>query len=407
MSIILLIENQKDFENWMKDQPQDARETVAVWAALVVFPFATYSGYNIRHTVKIDDIFKTLTLLTARAILTSGVKVNMPASDIVIGDSVVHALEVAARTAADVVMMSNSYPQDSAGNAACNAARVAANAVRSVNNTVNVVQVVNSATVTAGNYAEEIAEDNARAAGNDIDAGALGKAAKAAASMDVYSDIFMRVEIKNLPQTAVWQERSRPEWRTRLIRGLGLLNKGLEWSFWREWYQGFLDGKPMDWELQRRVAMISDPIWEAGPEAVAEEIERIRAAYDVEKALRQLQEERVAFEKVRLGIGGNNPPDSIEDVRAIEREITIIWNSVEELTEEVKSESPNKGRVLAALDWVQRGLAAILKWCGRKGDLTVDTLIKWGIPAGGGYLTFNPDKIGALIEAVQAWLPFL
>lgn len=47
--------------------------------------------------------------------------------------------------------------------------------------------------------------------------------------------------------------------------------------FWREWYQGFLDGKPLDWELQRRVALIDDAIWKAGPEAVAKEIERIQA----------------------------------------------------------------------------------------------------------------------------------
>lgn len=54
-------------------------------------------------------------------------------------------------------------------------------------------------------------------------------------------------------------------------------------SFWRDWYQGFLDGKPLDWELQRRVALIDDAIWEAGPEAVANEIERIQAEMLVEK----------------------------------------------------------------------------------------------------------------------------
>ncbi|WP_139837758.1 hypothetical protein [Roseovarius litorisediminis] len=56
---------------------------------------------------------------------------------------------------------------------------------------------------------------------------------------------------------------------------------------------------------------------------------------------------------------------------------------------------------------IESGLAACLKWCARKGDLVVDTLIKWGIPAvGGGYLALNPDKVSALIEAVEAWLPF-
>ncbi|WP_259974748.1 hypothetical protein [Leisingera aquaemixtae] len=54
-------------------------------------------------------------------------------------------------------------------------------------------------------------------------------------------------------------------------------------SFWREWYQGFLEGRPLDWELQRRVALIDDKIWDAGPEAVAPEIERIKAEMLSEK----------------------------------------------------------------------------------------------------------------------------
>ncbi|MFV1602200.1 MULTISPECIES: hypothetical protein [unclassified Phaeobacter] len=55
--------------------------------------------------------------------------------------------------------------------------------------------------------------------------------------------------------------------------------KHSHWLFWRDWYQGFLDGKPLDWELQRRVALIDDTFWDAGPEAVAAEIERIRAEF--------------------------------------------------------------------------------------------------------------------------------
>lgn len=51
------------------------------------------------------------------------------------------------------------------------------------------------------------------------------------------------------------------------------------YSFWREWYQGFLDGKPLDWELQRRVALIPDDDWEKGPEHIAEKIQEIKAEY--------------------------------------------------------------------------------------------------------------------------------
>lgn len=55
------------------------------------------------------------------------------------------------------------------------------------------------------------------------------------------------------------------------------------WSFWREWYQGFLNGKPMDWELQRRVALIPDEDWEKGPEHIARVIEDIRRDFEAER----------------------------------------------------------------------------------------------------------------------------
>ncbi|AUR04379.1 hypothetical protein PhaeoP72_02421 [Phaeobacter inhibens] len=55
-----------------------------------------------------------------------------------------------------------------------------------------------------------------------------------------------------------------------------------KWQFWRQWYQGVLAGKPLDWELQKRIALIDDEVWNT-PEAVADEIERIEAEFLAEK----------------------------------------------------------------------------------------------------------------------------
>jgi len=66
------------------------------------------------------------------------------------------------------------------------------------------------------------------------------------------------------------------------------------WSFWRDWYQGFLDGEPLDWELQRRVALIPDADWEQGPGHIAGKIEEIRAEFEVEQAATTAKSE---FEK--------------------------------------------------------------------------------------------------------------
>lgn len=48
------------------------------------------------------------------------------------------------------------------------------------------------------------------------------------------------------------------------------------WGFWLRWYEKMSkETKPISWELQRDVALISDKIWKAGAEAVASEISRL------------------------------------------------------------------------------------------------------------------------------------
>ena len=83
--------------------------------------------------------------------------------------------------------------------------------------------------------------------------------------------IFNRPLYRSLPT----RKTGEPRGPVALLNFLAELDN--EWDFWREWYQGFLDGKPLDWELQWRVALIEDAIWERGPEAVAAAIDGIKA----------------------------------------------------------------------------------------------------------------------------------
>ena len=96
------------------------------------------------------------------------------------------------------------------------------------------------------------------------------------------------------------------------------------WAFWREWYQGFLDGKPLDWELQKEIALIPDADWDKGPERIAELIEEIRARFELRKRIAELELEIDTSGKVRLGIGGNNPPEPIEAESAMPKELIFV-----------------------------------------------------------------------------------
>jgi len=179
---------------------------------------------------------------------------------------------------------------------------------------------------------------------------------------------------------------------------------GKNGSFWREWYQSLLDGDPLDWRLQRRVALIDDAIWKAGTEAVAAEIEKIRIIFDLEKRIADLETDLRRATSDRHGIGGNNPPEMLDDA-PIAKELVIVWQPLKDLSKEISNGYPDSSRLQILIERLGSALKTGFAWCQKKGDLIVDTAIKWAVPAGGtGYFTLHPEKLEAVIEAAKRLL---
>ncbi|MEM1053846.1 MAG: hypothetical protein AAGI28_17315 [Pseudomonadota bacterium] len=201
----------------------------------------------------------------------------------------------------------------------------------------------------------------------------------------------------------------REKHSTRFQKLFGFLfdDEREEWRYWRQWYESHLLGDIADVELERRIANIREETWNLGANAVASEIERIQSRREVEVAHAELKASLNARTSTRHGIGGNDPPESIED-KSLSGAIKLIWEAEEELSTALEAEHPERERIEAIVAKLNSGLASFLKWCASKGDLAVDKLIKWGIPAtGAGYAVKYPEKIEALIEAIERWLPFL
>lgn len=186
---------------------------------------------------------------------------------------------------------------------------------------------------------------------------------------------------------------------------------GTPWAFWAEWYERMLHGKPMDWELQRRVAMIEDSIWTEGPDAVSKEIAEIQARWEVEKALSDIKGSLTVRTSARHGIGGNNPPESIEDER-LSGPISWIWEATEELSTALEEERPARERIEAILGKLKAGLTDLLKWSALTVKLAVGTVVvisakKFTTAVVDAYIVKHPEKIEALIKAIEEWLPLL
>lgn len=63
-------------------------------------------------------------------------------------------------------------------------------------------------------------------------------------------------------------------------------------DFWTRWWDGLVTGKPLDWALQEKVALIPDAIWQQGATAVA------RAIRDIEEAMTPPEPSDTDMEKV-------------------------------------------------------------------------------------------------------------
>ena len=140
---------------------------------------------------------------------------------------------------------------------------------------------------------------------------------------------------------------------------------------------------------------------------MAAEIKKIEAEFELRQRIADVESDQATMEERRLGIGGNNPPEEIDDPETA-AQVVVLWDSIAGLKEEVDADEPDAERVAELIERLGGALKAIIAWCGRKGDLMVDTTIKWGIPAvGGGYFLVNPAKAEAVLKAAQQWLPFL
>ena len=225
------------------------------------------------------------------------------------------------------------------------------------------------------------------------------------------SDTIMATQFEGIASVydrPLWPEPASniTEWNEQLVAFF--LARKSEFGFWHAWYQGFLDGKPLDWDLQRRVALIPDDDWAKGPEHIAKCIAEIRARFVLEQRIAALEEELRATAVSRHGMGGNFPPEPVDEAMPVAKELLIIWEPLQEIKQELAAEEPDTGRIRKALELLAVALKSGVVWCAKKADLAVDSAIKWAIPAGGtGYLALHPDKLVAVIEAGKTFLATL
>jgi hypothetical protein len=266
------ISTRKEFEEWLKTQPREVCVAIAYRAAMRVLPLAALVP---------DDrtIWTNLALAAFRASLTSGVAAVGPTPE-------VNSAADAARAAADAAgaAAADDAAADAAADAAYAAARAAAGAARAA---------AGAAARAAARAAADAAADAAYAAARAAAGAAARAAARAAADAAAdaayaAADAAIFADSKLAPETLPVSVIPVPAELTAAIAKMAegrtdFLASGGPWTFWTEWHARAMAGDPLPWDLQEKIALIPNDIWEAGPEAVAVEIERIEAEFLIKR----------------------------------------------------------------------------------------------------------------------------
>ncbi|MGJ8618407.1 MAG: hypothetical protein ACSHWS_16310 [Sulfitobacter sp.] len=123
-----------------------------------------------------------------------------------------------------------------------------------------------------------------------------------------------------------------------------LQNEGANWQFWQDWYQGFLDGTPLNWNLQRDVALIPDEDWRKGPEHIAKVIHGIRVPYRLREEIVELEHQLANVSPGHGQMGHNRPPEPIEDAQLTQIP-EIIWADIGAIERELVTPKPDPERL--------------------------------------------------------------
>jgi|GEM_PF-5054927 len=77
----------------------------------------------------------------------------------------------------------------------------------------------------------------------------------------------------------IWFDEPNKPKSKPLEAAIAYLSSKPELSFWARWYERMAEGRPMDWEMQKEIALIPDDDWKRGAVHVAGLISEIEARY--------------------------------------------------------------------------------------------------------------------------------
>ena len=180
-----------------------------------------------------------------------------------------------------------------------------------------------------------------------------------------------------------------------------------DWGFWIDWYESWLEGKPFDLELQKKVARISGEDWqhEDNPGHVNEIISKMYLRFQLSQWIEFVEQELVATPQASASVslrGHNNPPEILPSVEQQE-----VLQALVRARTELASDVPDVEVLTDASEEIEHWARRALKYLGAKADLFVTEAskelgregVKWLVRGGSVLIVAKLLNIAEILRA--------
>ncbi len=157
------------------------------------------------------------------------------------------------------------------------------------------------------------------------------------------------------------------------------------------WYQGFLDGTPLPWDLQRDIALIPDEDWQRGEAHIARLIEIIEERHRLLSLVADLKKSFADATAAQSAVATpehrshNQPPELIDAPAQLREAVNVIRLALDEAETELAKPAPAPSTLRRIAATLADAVKAAAYWCGDKLDVFVTEAAKEAGKAFGGW----------------------
>ena len=362
---------------WLKKQSYEVRAAIASRAALRLFPFVV-NGET--HDSKQNG---KLLFVVQRALLIASIAPVLPSDKIASAATSASTSPFAAETVDATAAAASSF-----------------SAIAAVS--------FYAATVDSTDFETSVDAAAFASSGTAVAYFAATTAATDAATIDA------GLSAESLMQLQLWHGSNHlvKNWNKAME---ALEGYSVDQSFWIDWYQRILDGRPQNWEMLKEIALIDPEDWDKGAEHVNGLIAEIQARYAVKESVEAARNVLEEYPAPASGIGHNNPPEEIEDDPFGAQDAAFVQKLLDDIGEECESSEPDVSVLHTASDVLGRLVRRVGVWIAGKLDMSVDAFFKTlgagaALTVGGplvAYLQSLLEALTPLLSALGEWLPFI